>query len=99
MEKLKDQLVAYLQEHEGFVASGDLQRVFFPKYAYHEKRGYHTPRSVVRRLEELVEEGKLQVDYRKNHAFYAILGAFKVKRQVVEIVETPEGRKAVVQYV
>lgn len=75
--KLKDQLFNYLRVNGGIHASGDLQRKEWPKYAYGEKKGLHTPRSVVRRLEELAEEGKLAVEYRKNHAWYSITEAHK----------------------
>ena len=60
---LKDRLLRYLLKGHGFVASGDLQRLVAEKTTY-------TPRTTVRRLEELVTEGKLEVEYRKGHAFY-----------------------------
>lgn len=70
--KLKDQLFNYLRVNGGTHASGDLQRKEWPKYAYGEKRGLHTPRSVVRRLEELAEAHLITVSYQKNHAHYSI---------------------------
>lgn len=61
---LKDRLVRYmLNHHTEWIASGDLQRIVVKETDY-------TPRTAVRRLEELAEEGKLQVEYRKGHAFY-----------------------------
>ena len=60
---LKDRLVRYLKAQGGFVASGELQRIVAAKTTY-------TPRTTVRRLEELATAGILQVEYRKNHAFY-----------------------------
>lgn len=61
---LKDRLVAYMQRHHTeWVASGALQRIVVEKTSY-------TPRTAVRRLEELAERGVLQVEYRKGHAFY-----------------------------
>lgn len=75
--KLADQLFNYLRKNPGPIASGDLQRIEWPKYAYGEKRGLHTPRSVVRRLEELAEEGKIAVEYRKNHSYYSIAESHK----------------------
>ena len=65
MEKksLKERLVKYLKAQGGFVASGELQRIVAAKTAY-------TPRTCVRRLEELAQEGTLIVEYRKNHAYY-----------------------------
>lgn len=85
--RLKDQLLHYLQKDGGIVASGTLQRVEWPKWAYGEKRGLHTPRSVVRRLEELVEEGTLTVEYRSNHAYYRVAdGAKKPKYSYEPII-------------
>lgn len=65
MEKksLKERLVKYLKTQGGFVASGELQRIVAAKTTY-------TPRTTVRRLEELAQEGTLIVEYRKNHAYY-----------------------------
>lgn len=62
-ESLKDRLLRYLSKQPGFVASGDLQRLVAVHTTY-------TPRTTVRRLEELAEEGLLEVEYRKGHAFY-----------------------------
>lgn len=65
MEKisLRDRLMRYLLKQHGWVASGDLQRLVVAHTSY-------TPRTAVRRLEELANEGKLKVEYRKGHAFY-----------------------------
>lgn len=64
---LSDRLVRYLQKHHGFIASGDLQRIVMEHTTY-------TPRTTCRRLQELVNEGKLEVQYRTHngvrHAFY-----------------------------
>lgn len=60
---LRDRLLKYLQKQHGWVASGDLQRLVVAHTSY-------TPRTAVRRLEELAEEGELEVEYRKGHAFY-----------------------------
>lgn len=68
---LKEQLVKYLTYNQGIHASGSLQRIEWPKYAYGEKRGLHTPRSVVRRLEELTEEDRIEVTYKNNHEWYS----------------------------
>ena len=62
-ESLKERLVRYLKNHGGFVASGELQRIVAAKTTY-------TPRTTVRRLEELATQGILRVEYRKNHAYY-----------------------------
>lgn len=62
-QSLKERLTKYLRNHHGWVASGELQRLVMEKTTY-------TPRTTVRRLEELAEEGGLEVSYRKGHAFY-----------------------------
>ena len=60
---LKDRLVKYLQNNHGWIASGTLQRIVAEKTTY-------TPRTTCRRLEELVNNNKLEVQYRKGHAWY-----------------------------
>ena len=62
-ESLKTRLVRYLLKSHGWVASGELQRIVMENTSY-------TPRTTVRRLEELVNEGKLEVQYRRGHAWY-----------------------------
>ena len=63
-QSLRDRLLKYLKKQHGWVASGDLQRLVVQHTDY-------TPRTAVRRLEELAEEGELLVQYRKGHAFYS----------------------------
>jgi len=76
MASLKDRLVDYLRRHPGWMASGDLQRLVALKTTY-------TPRTVVRRLEELAESGKLEVEYRKrNHAWYRFKEFVSIKMQI-----------------
>lgn len=94
--KLKQQLIAYLRNNDGWHASGALQRVEWPKWAYGEKRGLHTPRSVVRRLQELQREGMVNVESRKNHSWYSVGEAARPKKQVVTLL--PNGN-VVVEYV
>lgn len=62
---LKARLLEYMMRHHtDWFASGFLQRLVANKTTY-------TPRTVVRRLEELAEAGVLEVEYRdKNHAWY-----------------------------
>lgn len=60
---LKERLYQYLLKGHGWVASGDLQRLVMQRTKY-------TARTAVRRLEELVVEGRLEVQYRKGHAYY-----------------------------
>ena len=68
---LYEQLVKHLEENEGFHSGAGLSRLEWPKYAHNERRGSHSPRSVIRRLEEAVEAKELTVDYRKGQAYYS----------------------------
>jgi hypothetical protein len=72
---LRDRLMRYMMKnHDVWVASGDLQRIVVQETDY-------TPRTAVRRLEELAEEGKLQVEYRKGHAFYKVNATTVIDRK------------------
>ena len=64
---LKDRIVRYLLTKHGWISGGDIQRLVME----HTK---HLPRTAVRRLQEAVEEGKLEVRYtgKHNHAEYKI---------------------------
>jgi DNA-binding transcriptional ArsR family regulator len=63
---LKARLEEYFRRnHSMFIASGDLQRLVMQKTNY-------TPQNVGRRLRELAEEGVLEVEYRKGHAYYRL---------------------------
>ena len=63
-KSLRDRLLQYmLRRHSEFVASGDIQRLVMNETKY-------TARTAVRRLEELAQEGKLEVKYVKGHAHY-----------------------------
>jgi hypothetical protein len=62
-QSLRERIVAYLQKRDYFVASGDIQRLAMDN-------GFYSPQNSGRRLRELAEEGLLEVEYRKGHAFY-----------------------------
>lgn len=64
---LKDRIVKYIMRKHGWVSGGEIQRIVME----HTK---HLPRTAVRRLQEAVEEGKLEVRYTgaHNHAEYRI---------------------------
>lgn len=62
-ESLKNRIVKYLSKRDYFVASGDIQRLAM-------ENGFYSPQNSGRRLRELAEEGFLEVEYRKGHAFY-----------------------------
>jgi len=51
--------------HSTWIASGDLQRIVIQATRY-------TPQNVGRRLRELENEGVLEVEYRKGHAWYRL---------------------------
>lgn len=63
-KSLRQRLLAYLEKQEGFIASGELQRLGM-------QAGY-TAQNVGRRLRECQEDGLLEVEYRNphNHAWY-----------------------------
>lgn len=64
---LKTRLTNFLQRKETFIASGELQRLA-------QENGYWSPQNTGRRLRELVEDGILEVEYRKGHAWYRFKG-------------------------
>lgn len=61
-----EQVTQYLKEQMTFVSSGSIQR----KEWKNENGTLATPRSVVRRLQELVEDGTLVVEQRGRHSWY-----------------------------
>jgi DNA-binding transcriptional ArsR family regulator len=61
---LKARLANYFRNnHSMWISSGDLQRIVMQTTSY-------TAQNVGRRLRELENEGVLEVEYRKNHAYY-----------------------------
>lgn len=60
---LRQRLLKYLLSSHGWVHSGDLQRQVVKYTDY-------MPRTAVRRLEEMVEDGELEVRYEKGSALY-----------------------------
>lgn len=62
---LKERLARYMRNNHGWIASGDIQRLASEKTSY-------TPRNVSRRLRELQNEGVLEVQIRRGHAFYRV---------------------------
>lgn len=62
---LRERLMRYMLNNHttSYIASGDLQRIVMQHTTY-------TPRTTVRRLQELFEDGKLEREIRKGHAFY-----------------------------
>lgn len=66
-KSVSQQLLDYLQANPGVHASGDLQRMEWRNHTGTTA----VPRSVVRRLQELAEEGKINCEMRGNHAHYS----------------------------
>jgi hypothetical protein len=60
---LKDRLTRYLRNNHGWIAKGEICDLAREKTG---ATGEHTGR----RLRELTEDGTLEVQYRKGHAFY-----------------------------
>ena len=60
---LKNRITNWLKKKEVWVASGEIQRLA-------QENGYWSPQNSGRRLRELVVEGRLEVEYRKGHAWY-----------------------------
>jgi len=60
---LRQRIINYLQKRDYFVASGDIQRLA-------QENGYYSPQNSGRRLRELHEEGLLERELRKGHAYY-----------------------------
>lgn len=73
-QSLKERLEEYFKRnHSIWIASGHLQRIASEKTTY-------TPSNVSRRLRELENEGVLEVEYRKGHAWY------KLKDKQLELI-------------
>lgn len=87
-QSLKNRILSYLEKHGGWVASGEIQRRALDV-------GYSSPQNAGRRCRELVEDEKLEVEYRHGHAWYR---AKTPKQRSVYYVNLPEGRKEIVTY-
>ena len=87
---LRERIIAYLKKRDYFVASGDIQRLAL-------ENGYYSPSNASRRLRELHQEGILEVEYRKSHAFYRFKGhdsfdlrrAKKLDKDILEYIGRP----------
>lgn len=77
---LKKRLLAYLQKHpHTWTASGDMQRMVTEKTNY-------TAANATRRLRELHEEGEIERELRKGHAFYRYVPHHTKRVYDIEIV-------------
>ena len=80
-KSLRDRLYDYLLRSHGFIASGDLQRVVSESTSY-------SPQNVGRRLRELTEDGLLEVQYRKGHAWYRAISTLNICKTAVSASPT-----------
>lgn len=68
MKTVPQQLADYLKSiAPAQISSGELQRLTWRN----QNGSTAVPRSIVRRLEELVEDGTLQVEIKDRHAYYS----------------------------
>lgn len=74
---LRSRILKYLEKQGSWIASGEIQRLA-------QLAGY-TPQNAGRRLRECVEDGLLEVEYRKprNHAYYRFAGEPKKPQQII----------------
>ncbi len=79
---LKDRILAYYRKNEGqWIASGEIQRIVTQSTKY-------TAANATRRMRELAEDNLLEVEYRKNHAWYRAVPVSSgrvTKRQVIVV--------------
>lgn len=93
-KSLPEQLKAYLFQHRDYMAGAVLSRLEWPKYAYGERRGLHSPRAVIRRLQEMVEAKELVVEYRHGIAYYSA-NTQAPKKKVQHVETLPNGNARV----
>lgn len=84
---LKNRLANYLERKADWVASGHLQELA-------QQNGYWSPQNTGRRLRELENEGIVEVEYRKGHAWYRSLQG-EVKKEKPQIKVEIRGNVAV----
>jgi DNA-binding transcriptional ArsR family regulator len=80
MKTAQENILDFLKSNPSKWASGALQRMEWRN----RNNTLATPRSIVRRLEELAEEGLIEVSYEGKNAQYQIKGEHRKKVQVVE---------------
>jgi len=91
-KSVQQQLLDFLRSDGGVHASGNLQR-----REWKNMNGtLATPRSIVRRLEELTEEGKLNVEYINNHSHYSANMLSVPPKKTPTILEREDGSRVVV---
>mgnify|MGYP001583104110 CR=1 FL=1 len=85
-------ILEFLKENPSVVAAAELQRMSF-----RNRNGtLASPKAISRRLQELAEQGILDVTYdHKNHAHYSIKEEHRKKEQTVTQVTLPDGTRGV----
>lgn len=76
MKSVSQQLLEYLQKNPGVHASGTLQRLEWRNHT----GSMAVPRSIVRRLQELAEDGSIFCEMKGNHAHYSAAPIPKEKK-------------------
>lgn len=81
---LRSRIITYIKNQGDWVASGEIQRLAL-------EAGY-TAQNAGRRCREAVEDGILQVEYRKprNHAFYRYIPQSKTTTDIQLVEENGE---------
>lgn len=75
---LQNRILYYFKQRpDTFIASGSIQRMVVMKTSY-------TPQTAGRILRQLREDGRLEVEYMKNHAFYKYSRSDYEKMRVVK---------------
>lgn len=90
----KENLLFFLQNNQGWFHNGDLQK----KEIKNRNGTSATGNTIKRRLQELVTEGKIHVDYRKGGAWYSTEYRPQTK-QVVSFEERDGVKVAIVRQV
>lgn len=95
-KSVSQQLLDYLHQNKGVFASGTIQRM-----EWRNANGtLATPRSLVRRLQELAERGEIQVQEINGHAHYSAEFIPPPKKQQITFKENEFGERiAVLSYV
>jgi len=95
MQSVKDKLLEFLQINSGVHHGGALQRLEIRT----RRNGLATGDCLKRRLNELVKEGKIHVDYNSKHeALFSATPIPPKKVQHVEFVERDGVRVAQISY-
>lgn len=88
---LPTQILDFFRQNPGQIFNGpELTRRIFPKYAYGQVKGSHSPKAISRRLQELAEDGSLNVSYTHGQAHYKIADTQLPKKYEWTTIETKD---------